>query len=83
MQQHSVAVVGLNEIFGKIVLTESSWARGESGKERVKVSNSEGLQVCTLSPRAKCNYGTYYSNGTKAFSLGYYPHLSKVSSQKN
>lgn len=41
MQQHSVAVVGLNEIFGKIVLTESSWARGESGKERVKVGKRE------------------------------------------
>lgn len=37
MQQHSVAVVGLNEIFGKVVLTESSWARGETGKGRVKV----------------------------------------------
>lgn len=49
MQQHSVAVVGLNEIFGKIVLTESSWARGESGKERAKVSKRERFQVCALS----------------------------------
>lgn len=32
MQQHSVAVVGLNEIFGKIVLTESSWMRDVSVK---------------------------------------------------
>lgn len=43
MQQHSLAVVGLNEIFGKIVLTESSWARGESEKEGMKVSQREGF----------------------------------------
>lgn len=49
MQQHSVAVVGLNEIFGKIVLTESSWARGESGREGVKVRQRGGFQVCALS----------------------------------
>jgi len=49
MQQHSVAVVGLNEIFGKIVLFKSSWAKGESGKERVEVSKTEEFQVCALS----------------------------------
>ncbi len=57
MQQHSVAVVGLNEIFGKIVLTESSWARGESEKEGVKVSQSEGFQVCALSLSSNSSRG--------------------------
>lgn len=40
MQRHSVAVVGLNEIFGKIVLTKSSL--GERGlSERKKESEGE------------------------------------------
>lgn len=51
MQQHSVAVVGLNEIFGKIVLTESSWARGESGKGK-----SEGEQERKVSGMCSKSY---------------------------
>ena len=43
MQQHSVAVMGPNEIFGKIVLTESSWARGESEKEKNGSEQKKGI----------------------------------------
>lgn len=57
MQQHSVAVVGLNEIFGKVVLTESFCARGESGKGRVKVSRREGLQVEALNLSFNSTHG--------------------------
>lgn len=58
MQQHSVAVVGLNEILGKIVLTESSWARGESERERVKVSKRDGFQVCAPNLTSNSSRGT-------------------------
>lgn len=40
-----MAVVGLNEIFGKIVLTE----RGESGREGVKVSQRRVSGMCSKS----------------------------------
>lgn len=40
----------LMRFFGKIVLTESSWASGESGRERVKVSKREGVSgMCSKS----------------------------------